>query len=61
MWRRIKSTLHNKITISHKACFVNRHVPLQVRAHYITHEDILGGLVNLVKKLKIKRIIIGSR
>ncbi|KAM0884220.1 hypothetical protein ACQ4PT_031136 [Festuca glaucescens] len=33
----------------------------EVRAHYITHEDILGGLVNLVKKLKIKRIIIGSR
>lgn len=33
----------------------------EVRAHYITHDDILAGLVNLVKKLKIKRIVIGSR
>ncbi|KAM0878662.1 hypothetical protein ACQ4PT_034736 [Festuca glaucescens] len=33
----------------------------EVRAHYLTHDDILAGLVNLVKKLKIKRIVIGSR
>lgn len=33
----------------------------EVRAHYITHDDILAGLVNLVKKLKIMRIVIGSR
>ncbi|XP_003576877.2 U-box domain-containing protein 33 isoform X2 [Brachypodium distachyon] len=33
----------------------------EVRAHYLTHDDILDGLVNLVKKLKIKRIVIGSR
>ncbi|KAF7059835.1 hypothetical protein CFC21_066688 [Triticum aestivum] len=33
----------------------------EVRAHYLTHDDILTGVVNLVKKLKIKRIVIGSR
>ncbi|KAM3224521.1 hypothetical protein ACQJBY_057732 [Aegilops geniculata] len=33
----------------------------EVKAHYITHGDILVGLVNLIKKLKIKRIVIGSR
>uniref|UniRef100_M8B0M5 RING-type E3 ubiquitin transferase n=1 Tax=Aegilops tauschii TaxID=37682 RepID=M8B0M5_AEGTA len=32
----------------------------EVKAHYITHDDILVGLVNLIKKLKIKRIVIGS-
>jgi len=33
----------------------------EARAHYLTHDDILAGVVNLVKKLKIKRIVIGSR
>lgn len=33
----------------------------KVRVHYLAHDDILAGVVNLIKKLKIKRIIIGSR
>jgi hypothetical protein len=33
----------------------------KVRAHYLSHDDVLAGVVNLIKKLKIKRIIIGSR
>ncbi|KAJ1289032.1 hypothetical protein BS78_02G134700 [Paspalum vaginatum] len=33
----------------------------KVSAHYLTHDDTVAGVVNLVKKLKIKRIIIGSR
>lgn len=44
-----------------KTCFVNRYVFVQVRVHYLAHDDILAGVVNLIKKLKIKRIIIGSR
>ena len=34
---------------------------LQVSAFYLTHHDIVVGVVSLVKKLKIKRIVIGSR
>ncbi|KAF0911504.1 hypothetical protein E2562_011148 [Oryza meyeriana var. granulata] len=33
----------------------------KVRAHYLSHDDVLAGVVNLIKKLKIKRIVIGSR
>ncbi|CAN6166125.1 unnamed protein product [Urochloa humidicola] len=33
----------------------------KVSAHYLTHDDIVAGVVSLVKKLKIKRIVIGSR
>ncbi|TVU10626.1 hypothetical protein EJB05_44170, partial [Eragrostis curvula] len=33
----------------------------KVSAHYLTHDDIVAGVVNLIKKLKIKRIVIGSR
>ncbi|KAF8753211.1 hypothetical protein HU200_011658 [Digitaria exilis] len=33
----------------------------KVSAHYLTHDDTVAGVVNLVKKLKIKRIVIGSR
>ncbi|KAK3129390.1 hypothetical protein QOZ80_6BG0478790 [Eleusine coracana subsp. coracana] len=33
----------------------------KVSAHYITHDDVVAGVVNLIKKLKIKRIVIGSR
>jgi len=36
-------------------------VLLQVSAHYLTHDDTVAGVVNLIKKLRIKRIIIGSR
>ncbi|GJN34706.1 hypothetical protein PR202_gb23394 [Eleusine coracana subsp. coracana] len=32
----------------------------KVSAHYITHDDVVAGVVNLIKKLKIKRIVIGS-
>ncbi|KAF8675244.1 hypothetical protein HU200_047917 [Digitaria exilis] len=32
----------------------------KVSAHYLTHDDTVAGVVNLVKKLKIKRIVIGS-
>ena len=42
-------------------CLVNKYVLLQVSAHYLTHDDTVAGVVNLIKKLKIKRIIIGSR
>jgi hypothetical protein len=34
---------------------------LQVSAYYLTHRDVGAGVVTLVKKLKIKRIVIGSR
>lgn len=34
---------------------------LQVIAYSLTHRDIVVGIVNMVKKLKIKRIVIGSR
>jgi hypothetical protein len=40
---------------------MGRYVFLQVTAHYTTHDDIVTGVVNLIKKLKIKRIVIGSR
>lgn len=43
------------------ACLVNKYVLLQVSAHYLTHDDTVAGVVNLIKKLKIKRIVIGSR
>ncbi|XP_062194210.1 U-box domain-containing protein 34-like isoform X6 [Phragmites australis] len=33
----------------------------KVSAHYLTHDDTVAGVVNLIKKLKIKRIVIGSR
>ncbi|CAD6220005.1 unnamed protein product [Miscanthus lutarioriparius] len=33
----------------------------KVSAHYLTHDDTVAGVVNLIKKLRIKRIIIGSR
>ncbi|CAL5065552.1 unnamed protein product [Urochloa decumbens] len=33
----------------------------KVSAHYLTHDDTVAGVVSLVKKLKIKRIVIGSR
>ncbi|XP_015696477.1 U-box domain-containing protein 33-like isoform X2 [Oryza brachyantha] len=33
----------------------------KVRVHYLSHDDVLAGVVNLIKKLKIKRIVIGSR
>uniref|UniRef100_A0A0D9XH14 RING-type E3 ubiquitin transferase n=1 Tax=Leersia perrieri TaxID=77586 RepID=A0A0D9XH14_9ORYZ len=33
----------------------------KIRAHYLSHDDVLAGVVNLIKKLKIKRIVIGSR
>ncbi|XP_062199359.1 U-box domain-containing protein 33-like isoform X2 [Phragmites australis] len=33
----------------------------KVSAHYLTHDDIIAGVVNLIKKLNIKRIVIGSR
>ncbi|KAL5676417.1 hypothetical protein ACJX0J_012548, partial [Zea mays] len=33
----------------------------KVRAYYLTHHNTIAGVVNLVKNLKIKRIIIGSR
>jgi len=42
-------------------CPVNKYVLLQVSAHYLTHDDTVAGVVNLIKKLRIKRIIIGSR
>ncbi|XP_062194204.1 U-box domain-containing protein 33-like isoform X3 [Phragmites australis] len=32
----------------------------KVSAHYLTHDDTVAGVVNLIKKLKIKRIVIGS-
>ncbi|OEL14989.1 U-box domain-containing protein 33 [Dichanthelium oligosanthes] len=41
--------------------FLNRYLFLQVSAYYLTHHDIIAGVVLLVKKLKIKRIVIGSR
>lgn len=34
---------------------------LQVSAYYFTHRDTIAGVVSLVKKLKIKRIVVGSR
>jgi hypothetical protein len=34
---------------------------LQVSAHYLAHDDTVAGVVNLVKNLKIKRIVIVSR
>eukprot|EP00267_Zea_mays_P051538 XP_020404499.1 U-box domain-containing protein 33 [Zea mays] len=33
----------------------------KVSAYYLTHRDVGAGVVTLVKKLKIKRIVIGSR
>ncbi|KAL6656520.1 hypothetical protein ACP70R_007346 [Stipagrostis hirtigluma subsp. patula] len=33
----------------------------KVSAYYLTHDDIVSGVVKLIKKLKVKRIVIGSR
>ncbi|KAL6838453.1 hypothetical protein ACP4OV_031698 [Aristida adscensionis] len=33
----------------------------KVSAHYLIHDDTVSGVVNLIKKLKIKTIVIGSR
>lgn len=58
MFRKAKD---NKLAISHKSRLQNKYLFLQVSAYYITHHDVVAGLVSLAKELKIKRIIIGSR
>jgi hypothetical protein len=52
---------HNNVKIWHETCFVNSYMFLQVIAYYFAYRDIVAGIVSLVKKLKIKRIVVGSR